>query len=274
MMPRIIYLVATLMLAGCFQGEKAADAGGQGDSVVAGTAGGPCYGNKTCNTGLVCKSGLCVKGPDGGSADSGPEDKQPMDTAQAEASAKDLNPDGGSSYMVMITEIMADPGIATDSSGEWFEIFNLGSVTVNIHGWTISTKTSKGTDTHKINASGSTLNIKPNHYLVIGAATDIKKDSGTSQNGGVPVDYSYSKSKVTLGNDADSLMLYDDQKKQVDRVDYDQKAKWLAVEGASMSLKSVVLDNNLAANWCKEKKAWSTSAGDFGSPGMAPDCGP
>ena len=28
-----------------------------------GTEGGPCYGNSTCNSGLKCLSGLCVKVP-------------------------------------------------------------------------------------------------------------------------------------------------------------------------------------------------------------------
>src|SRR6185295_1078900 len=40
-----------LVLAGC----------GGGGGKATGTEGGPCYGNKTCNTGLTCYSDLCVK---------------------------------------------------------------------------------------------------------------------------------------------------------------------------------------------------------------------
>ena len=272
MMVRMFVMAAALMLAGCFQGEKPVDAcSARGDASTAGTLGGPCFGNQTCNTGLACKSALCVKGPDM-AADSAPADLARVEAAAREASA-DLRTDGGSPYRVVITEIMADPKAVTDFYGEWFEIYNLGSTTVNIHGWTISSKTSKGTDTHKINASGSALNIKPNQYLVLGAADTTKTDSGVSSNGGVPVDYSYATSKITLGNSSDSLMLHDDKNMLVDRVDYDLSQKWPVVEGASMSLKSVGLDNNVVANWCTEKKAWSTSAGDLGSPGAAPGCG-
>ena len=278
MTARMFFLAGALMLAGCFQGEKAADAGGGvSDTLAAGTLGGPCYGNESCNSGLACKAKLCVKGVDAATPDSAAPDSS-VDLAKVEASVKPdgpQTPDGGSPYKLVITEIMADPGVATDAIGEWFEIYNLGSVTVNLHGWTIKTTTSAGTDTHKISATGSTLNIKPNHYLVFGSADNKKKhDSGVAQNGGVPVDYSYSKSKVTLSNTKDSLLLYDANGKLADRVDYDLNAKWLVLKGASMSLKSVALDNNLAASWCKEMKAWSTSAGDFGSPGMAPNCGP
>ncbi len=278
----MVILAAAVALVGCFEGEKVADAGtcAKGDAQVLGTLGAPCYANKTCNTDLVCKAAKCVKGPDAG-PDSALPDLAPPDLALPDLAPPDAAPDTakdmtlGSTFKVVITEIMPDPKAATDSNGEWFELFNLGSATVNVNGWTISTKTAKGTDTHKISASGSTLNIKPNHYLVLGASTNTKKyDAGVSGNGGVPVNYSYAKSKVTLGNSSDSLMIYDSKGKLVDRVDYNlTKAKWPISEGASMSLMSVGLDNNVATNWCKEKKAWTGSSGDFGSPGAAPGCG-
>lgn len=268
----MVILAAAVAFAGCFEGEKVADSGTcavAGDARVLGALGAACYGNKTCNSGLICQAAICVKGPDAG-PDSAPPDLAPSDTATVEAST-DMGQ--GSTFKVVITEIMPDPKAATDSNGEWFELYNLGSATVNINGWTISTKTTSGTDTHKISASGSTLNIKPNHYLVLGAAANTTKyDAGVSGNGGVPVDYSYTTSKITLGNSSDSLMIYDAKGKLVDRVDYDLTKKWPIAEGASMSVKSVGLDNNVATNWCKEKKAWTGSSGDYGSPGMAPGC--
>jgi hypothetical protein len=48
---------------------------------VAGEEGGPCYPNDTCNAGLTCASGLCVKLPDSGVPDSGVPDTAPTDTA-------------------------------------------------------------------------------------------------------------------------------------------------------------------------------------------------
>jgi len=46
-------LSLALLLVACATGEKAA-----------GTTGGPCYPNNTCQAGLTCYSGLCVKVPD------------------------------------------------------------------------------------------------------------------------------------------------------------------------------------------------------------------
>ncbi len=269
MIVRVLCISAALMLAGCFEGEKAVDAscGGEADSVAPGTLGAPCYGNKTCNSGLACKSGVCAKAPDLGPPDSGP------DTGKPEASVKEGGPvDGGSAYKIMITEIMADSGKANDAIGEWFEVYNLGSDTVNLHGWTISTTKTGGFDKHKINATSSTLNIKPNHYLVFGASDNKKTNDAGPLNGGVPVDYAYTSYKVNLENVKDSLMLTDDKGKLVDRVDYNTATKWPVQKGVSMSLKSVGLDNNVAANWCLETKAWKTSLGDFGSPGAPPEC--
>ena len=272
MMPRYMTITATLLLAGCFQGEEVPDAGqGTADVKAPGTLGAPCYGNKTCNSGLTCnKAGLCEK-----RGDSGPPDIKikPEAATQEEGGLPDLGPDGGSEPRIVITEIMVHPKAVSDAYGEYVELFNMGTKTVNLHKWIIATTTSTSSEAHEINAPK--LSIKPNQYLVLSATEHKAYDAGVSPNGGVPEDYSYYKKKITLNNPKDTLVLRDANAKLVDRVDYvaTGKDKWPVTEGAAMSLKSVSLDNNKAANWCVEQNKWTGSAGDKGSPGSPPDCG-
>jgi len=66
--PRTLILAAILVLAACSDDDKN-DGNNQPTpdlGKAAGTEGGPCYGNKTCNKGLVCLSDLCVRPADAG----------------------------------------------------------------------------------------------------------------------------------------------------------------------------------------------------------------
>ena len=68
-------------------------------SPPAGSAGGPCYPNDTCNKGLVCVSKLCVRIPDAGPEDTGPGDHRGHDGPAVDAAATDLagKPDASTS---------------------------------------------------------------------------------------------------------------------------------------------------------------------------------
>ena len=54
-----------LTLAACTTPNPAyqpTDGASQRDAPLRGTLGGPCYPNNTCNAGLVCAGGICVRG--------------------------------------------------------------------------------------------------------------------------------------------------------------------------------------------------------------------
>ncbi|MDX1416087.1 MAG: lamin tail domain-containing protein, partial [Candidatus Promineifilaceae bacterium] len=57
---------------------------------------------------------------------------------------------------------------------------------------------------------------------------------------------------------------------EIDRVEYDGGTAFPDPTGASMSLISPALDNNVGANWCTASTSFG--AGDFGTPGGANDC--
>ena len=54
---------------------------------------------------------------------------------------------------IVITEIMQNPDDVGDNDGEWFEIYNAGTETVDLEGWTIS---DLGTNSHVISNGGPT----------------------------------------------------------------------------------------------------------------------
>ncbi len=82
--PRSLVLGLALLLGGC------ADDGAQ-----VGTERGPCYPNSTCNAGLTCLSGLCVRAVDGaGPLDAGPDlgpTEAGADLSQPDAPAADTS---------------------------------------------------------------------------------------------------------------------------------------------------------------------------------------
>lgn len=159
---------------------------------------------------------------------------------------------------IVITEIMPNPKVAADTSGEWFELYNAGTSTVNLSGYTIKDAT---TNSHKISG---TLNIAPGAYVVLGI------NGTTSSNGGVPVNYVYSN--FSLSNTGDTVALYDASNALVDTVTYSTSSGWTVGDGASMALKQTTLDNSLSTSWCQESTTWTGSLGDFGSPGAATKC--
>ena len=77
-------LLVMILAVGLLHGCSDAGAGGADTSLVdvagikdmgpaKGTVGGPCYGNGTCNTGLICASGFCVRLADLGPGKDGPK---------------------------------------------------------------------------------------------------------------------------------------------------------------------------------------------------------
>lgn len=159
---------------------------------------------------------------------------------------------------LVITEIMQNPDAVGDSDGEWFEIYNAGSSTIDINGYKIK---DGGSDNHTINNSGS-LNISSDSYLVLG--TNVN----TSTNGNVTVDYEYSGISLTNSDDEIILTMADDT--EIDRVEYTGSSPWPDPTGASMTLNmNELTNNNIGSNWYEATSSYGD--GDLGTPGALND---
>jgi len=96
---------------------------------------------------------------------------------------------------LIISEVMANPAAVSDTYGEWFEIFNASTKTIDLNGLEIS---DDGSNNHTLNADNPLL-FGPGDYFVLGRNLD------TTLNGGVMLNYSYSN--FTLSNSADAIRL-------------------------------------------------------------------
>ncbi|GBE17666.1 MAG TPA: lamin tail domain-containing protein [Euryarchaeota archaeon] len=155
---------------------------------------------------------------------------------------------------IVITEIMQNPAAVSDTNGEWFELYNPTTEAVNLKDWVIK---DDGSNSQTIS---SDLWISPGEYKV------LCRNIVSASNGGVTCDYKYTG---LLSNSADEIILMDGAI-EIDAVRYDDGAAFPDPTGASMALKSPVLDNAIGLNWCTSKTPFGT--GDLGTPGRANDC--
>ena len=158
---------------------------------------------------------------------------------------------------VIITEIMIDPSVVTDGNGEWFELFNTRSETVDIRGWRIEDESRKP---HVIPDTKPIL-IPPNGFLVLG------KNEDSLTNGGVSVGHQYTE--FLLNNPGDTLFVFDVNDQEIDRVDFGML--FTIPTGASLNLDPIHFDlddNDNGANWCASTTSIGTGL-DLGTPGAA-----
>ena len=147
---------------------------------------------------------------------------------------------------LLITEIMANPSAVTDTNGEWFELFNPTSDSINLSGITLS---DAGSNSHIISSS-SDLWLDSGSYFVLG------RNSTSLSNGGFIADYVYSN--FTLGNSSDQI-IFSEEANELLRFDY---GSGFVANGASMELLS---DNMIASNFAASTSPYGD--GDFGTPG-------
>ncbi|MCB1042610.1 MAG: lamin tail domain-containing protein [Acidobacteria bacterium] len=166
-------------------------------------------------------------------------------------------PDGLVAAGLIITEVMQNPSAVADSAGEWFEVYNPGTQSVNMNGWTIS---DQGTDSHLIQTD---VVINGGSFAVLG------RNANQTTNGGVVVNYQYASFNLTNG--ADEIILTDDQGQLVDEIIFDGGPAWPNPTGASMALMDLNVDNSLGSNWIVSTEAMPN--GDFGTPGTGPGGG-
>ncbi len=154
---------------------------------------------------------------------------------------------------IVINELMPDPALASDATGEWIELYNWGTASIDIQNWKLFGNS--GGDTARITSS---LVIAPGDYVVLGINGD------PTANGGVTVDFVY-RSGYSLNNSTttgDIVVLRDAAGATVDSVVYVSPPI-----GASMALRDASADNTDAkgTNWQTSTTPYNAS--DEGTPG-------
>ncbi len=165
-------------------------------------------------------------------------------------------PSGSTSpYQLIITEIMPNPAAVSDTYGEWFEVFNADSVTLNLDGWRIKDNNGE----HTITNDAMYVPIDPGEYFV------FAREGDTTLNGGLEANYVYSG--LALANSADEVTLIDSAGSLVDEVHYTTTFPYSS--GVSMYLKDLFADNDVDTSWRASTTTYG--AGDWGTPGRAWD---
>ncbi len=154
---------------------------------------------------------------------------------------------------LVINEIMNNPSAVSDSYGEWFELFNTGSETIDLNGLILR---DDGTDQHTITQTGGLL-LASGGYLVLG------RNGDPALNGAVQTDYVYSN--INLSNTWDELIIQHPTGVIIDAVAWDNGASFPDPTGASMMLIDPDLDNAIGSNWTTS--ALPMADGDMGTPG-------
>ena len=158
---------------------------------------------------------------------------------------------------VFVDEILYDPAAVSDTVGEYFEIYNSSTRTIDLASWRIYSD-----DGNSFTIDGSTL-LDPGGFLVLGV------DSDETRNGGVPVDYAYDRATFSLSSADDTFYLELDG---TSIFDLEYTTAWGGTSGAALNLDPALFDASHAASssaWCNATTA--LSGGDRGTPGTAND---
>jgi hypothetical protein len=164
--------------------------------------------------------------------------------------------------LLVINEIMASPGgTILDSNGEWIEIYNAGSRTVDMQNMVIADSAASGRRDYHLIASSVT--VPPGGYVTLGNSTN------TTSNGGVPIDYAYGGA-ISLSGSLDAFKIsrvYGGDTLTIDRTQY-ANGSISAPEGVSRELKNPGLDNSNmdGSNWANAAVTAVYGPGGRGTP--------
>lgn len=166
-------------------------------------------------------------------------------------------------YLLVINELLANPGgTINDVSGEWFELYNGGTMSVNLQNLVIADSAPSGRRPFHLIASS--VVVPSGGYVVLG------NSSNTTDNGGVPVDYVYGGALV-FANSLDAVKIsrvFGTDTLTLDRTQF-ASAAISAQNGVSRELKNPALDNaNMdGSNWGDASVTAVYGPGGRGTPG-------
>ncbi len=151
---------------------------------------------------------------------------------------------------LFITEVMANPAQALDSSGEWFELFNPTAEVIDLEGLVLS---DDGSNNHTI-STGTALLVNPGQYFV------MARNGDSTSNGGFIADYVYDG--FTLGNSGDQI-IFSNNLTELLRLDYSTN---FSTAGKSMEL---IRNTMTEADYALTGAMFTYGLGDVGTPGAA-----
>ncbi|MGV7108131.1 LamG-like jellyroll fold domain-containing protein [Flavobacterium sp. U410] len=164
---------------------------------------------------------------------------------------------------IVISEIMYNPPESGTDSLEYIELYNRGSVTLNLQDYTFS---------QGVTYTFGNINLSPGEYFVLAvnsSSLDYVFGAGTADDqwlsGG-------------LSNGGETIELLDNLGAQVDIVTYDNIAPWplnAAGLGSSIKLCDASFDNNDPTNWIASNEGSGVFINSYevkGSPGSAGVC--
>lgn len=192
--------------------------------------------------------------------------EQVGDNLDADCDGADYGVAGLTSGSLVITEIMYDPDMVSDSDGEWFELLNNTGHTVNLLGLMVADDPTFG--------ALDTFTVETDLIAVPGARLVFSVNGDETINGGITVDYDFAGRGVNLNNSGDDIAIGVSSGGRVTTIDeltYDELNGWPLAKGVSIELSDTSANataNDLPANWCMA----TTTAGsntDRGSPGAA-----
>lgn len=160
---------------------------------------------------------------------------------------------------LIISEIMVDPTKTADWRGEWFEIYNNTSNSVNLNGLIVS-------------SSGDTgFTLSDDVVIPAGGYVIFANRIESNLNGNLPmVDSIYSYNSVKFYS-VDSLQIGSSAISIIDSVAYD--TSWDLQAGKTLSLSVLsAISNDSASSWCSAASTFGS--GDFGTPGASNDSCP
>jgi hypothetical protein len=169
---------------------------------------------------------------------------------------------------LVINEVMTNPrGQSFDQSGEWFKVYNAGTLPIEMQSFKINDKAVVGgafTD-RPAHTIASPLRVDRGDYVVFGQSTN------TDDNGGAPVDYSYG-SDLALSNVQDAIRLQAPDDLLLDRVQYAAPST-SGQDGVARELKNPATYNEImdGSNWADASVTSVYGLGGRGTPGSAND---
>lgn len=170
---------------------------------------------------------------------------------------------------VVITEIMYNPPESGTDSLEFIEIYNAGSTSVEMQGYTLSF----GGNVTRYTFTSS-YSFAPSSYLVFAVnANAVKNQYKLSFN---PIQWA---AAAGLGNTSSIIKLFNASNTIIDSVSYSSSSPWPAGApnglGASINLCNYSADNSLATNWAASNTVVGTTINTQAlkaSPGAREEC--
>jgi hypothetical protein len=168
---------------------------------------------------------------------------------------------------IVITEIMKNPALVSDNYGEWFEVHNSTSTSIDLQNWVI--RDQPGGSQNSTTITNSVI-VPAGGYIAMGRG-GVTDSSASDFNGGLTYAYVYDSS-FSMSNGSDEVILEAPDGSGgftvIDEVFYSD-ANFPDSTGVSMQLDSAALtsDNNDGSNWCNGTQAYNGQ--DIGTPGSA-----